>query len=85
MRSFIFVLFSFAISACAPMPQTQLQNYAQASYEQSKTMLVLYERCMAAEGASKDALCNYLKNSISSYRESALSLMNDAGAAKEVE
>lgn len=62
---------------CTPMPTTQIKDYAQSSVDQAETMLVLYDRCMNAEGAAKDALCGALKDSILSYRSASLKLLED--------
>lgn len=68
---------SFLIYGCAPMPTTQIKDFAQSSADQAETMLVLYERCMSAEGAAKDALCRVLKDSILSYQSASLKLLED--------
>lgn len=80
MHKYTFLFFCFTAAlliGCAPMPTTQIKDYAQSSADQAETMLVLYDRCMNAEGAAKNALCGALKDSILSYRRASLKLLED--------
>jgi len=80
MHRFPTLFFSFTAAlliGCAPMPTAQIKSYAQSSADQAETMLVLYDRCMNAEGAAKDALCGALKDSILSYQSASLKLLED--------